>query len=30
MHVGMWGLAAVVIVIVSWLMFRYLAPGNRK
>jgi protein-S-isoprenylcysteine O-methyltransferase Ste14 len=30
MHVGTWGLAAVVIVIASWLMYRYLAPDNWK
>lgn len=30
MHVGMWGLAAIVIVIVSWLLYRYLAPANWK
>ena len=30
MHVGTWGLAAVVIVIASWLMYRYLAPANWK
>ncbi|MDW7710606.1 MAG: isoprenylcysteine carboxylmethyltransferase family protein [Deferrisomatales bacterium] len=30
MHVGMWGLAAIVIVIVSWLMYRYLAPQSWK
>ena len=30
MHVGMWGLAAIVIVIASWLMYRYLAPDNWK
>lgn len=30
MHVGTWGLAAVVIVIVSWIMYRYLAPDNWK
>jgi protein-S-isoprenylcysteine O-methyltransferase Ste14 len=30
MHVGMWGLAAIVIVIVSWLLYRYLAPDNWK
>jgi len=26
MHVGMWGLAAIVIVAVSWAMYRYMAP----
>ena len=30
MHVGMWGLAAIVTVVVSWLMYRYLAPDNWK
>lgn len=30
MHVGMWGLAAIVIVVVSWLLYRYLAPDNWK
>lgn len=30
MHVGMWGLAAIVIVIVSWLLYRYLAPQSWK
>ncbi|MFH7325791.1 methyltransferase family protein [Desulfurivibrio sp. C05AmB] len=30
MHVGMWGLAVIVIVAVSWLMYRYLAPDNWK
>lgn len=30
MHVGMWGLAAIVVVVVSWLMYRYLAPGSWK
>ncbi len=30
MHVGMWGLAAIVIVVASWLMYRYLAPDNWK
>jgi len=30
MHVGMWGLAAIVTVIASWLMYRYLAPDNWK
>ncbi len=30
MHVGVWGLAAVVVVIVSWLMYRYLAPASWK
>jgi methanethiol S-methyltransferase len=30
MHVGMWGLAVIVIVIVSWLMYRYLAPDDWK
>ena len=30
MHVGMWGLAVIVIVVVSWLLYRYLAPDNWK
>lgn len=30
MHVGMWGLAAIVIVVVSWLLYRYLAPQSWK
>lgn len=30
MHVEMWGLAAIVIVIASWLMYRYLAPDGWK
>lgn len=30
MHVGMWGLAVIVIVILSWLLYRYLAPDNWK
>lgn len=30
MHVGMWGLAAIVILIVSWLLYRYLAPQSWK
>lgn len=30
MHVGMWGLAAIVIVAVSWVMYRYLAPATWK
>jgi hypothetical protein len=30
MHVGMWGLAAIVIVIASWLMYRYLALDSWK
>lgn len=30
MHVGMWGLAVIVIVIASWLLYRYLAPQNWK
>lgn len=30
MHVGTWGLAAIVIVIVSWLLYRYLAPQSWK
>lgn len=30
MHVGVWGLAAIVIVIASWLMYRYLAPQSWK
>ncbi|MDD2320126.1 MAG: isoprenylcysteine carboxylmethyltransferase family protein [Geobacteraceae bacterium] len=30
MHLGMWGLAAIAIVIVSWLLYRYLAPHTWK
>jgi methanethiol S-methyltransferase len=30
MHVGMWGLAVIVIVIASWLFYRYLTPQSRK
>jgi protein-S-isoprenylcysteine O-methyltransferase Ste14 len=30
MHVGTWGLAAIVVVVVSWLMYRYVAPANWK
>ena len=30
MHVGFWGMAVIVIVIVSWLMYRYLAPQSWK
>lgn len=30
MHVGMWGMAVIVIVIASWLMYRYLAPDDWK
>lgn len=30
MHVGMWGLAAIVIVVVSWLLYKYLAPDSWK
>ena len=30
MHVGMWGLAVIVIVIASWLLYRYLAPQSWK
>ena len=30
MHVGMWGLAVIVIVVVSWIMYRYLAPQSWK
>lgn len=30
MHVGFWGMAAIVIVVISWLMYRYLAPANWK
>lgn len=30
MHVGVWGLAVIVVVIVSWLMYRYLAPKSWK
>ena len=27
-HAGMWGLAIIMIVLVSWFLYRYLAPGN--
>lgn len=30
MHVGTWGLAVIVIVMVSWMLYRYLAPQNWK
>ena len=30
MHVGMWGIAAIVAALVSWLMYRYLAPASWK
>ena len=30
MHVGLWGVGAVMIAIVSWLAFRYLAPSSWK
>lgn len=30
MHVGMWGAALIVIVVVSWLLYRYLAPAGWK
>ncbi len=30
MHVGTWGLAIIVTVFVSWLMYRYLAPASWK
>ncbi len=30
MHVGTWGMAAIVIVIVSWVMYRYFAPAGWK
>lgn len=30
MHAGLWGVAAIVIVITSWLMYRYLAPHGWK
>jgi len=30
MHVGMWGVAVIVIVIASWLLYRYLAPQGWK
>jgi len=30
MHVGTWGIAAIVIVMISWLMYRYLAPQSWK
>jgi len=28
MHVGMWGIAAVVIVVISWVIYKYLAPES--
>lgn len=30
MHVGMWGLAVIVTTVVSWLLYRYLAPQSWK
>ncbi len=30
MHVGTWGLAVIVIVVVSWVMYRYLVPKSWK
>ncbi len=30
MHVGLWGMAAIAIVIASWLMYQYMAPDNWK
>ena len=30
MHIGMWGLAVIVMVIVSWLLYRYVAPETWK
>lgn len=30
MHVGMWGLAVLVTLVVSWLLYRYLAPEGWK
>lgn len=30
MHIGMWGLALIVTVVVSWLLYRYLAPRSWK
>jgi len=30
MHIGMWGIAAIMAVIVAWLLYRYLAPDNWK
>ena len=30
MHVGMWGLAVIVIVVASWFLYRYLAPQSWK
>ncbi len=30
MHVGMWGVAVIVVVVVSWLLYRYLAPDSWK
>lgn len=30
MHAGLWGTAAIVVVVVSWMMYRYLAPKGWK
>lgn len=30
MHVGMWGIAIVMIAVASWLFYRYLAPASWK
>lgn len=30
MHVGFWGMAAIMIVAISWVMYRYLAPTTWK
>lgn len=30
MHIGMWGMAGIVILLASWLMYRYLAPDSWK
>ncbi|HSR54135.1 MAG TPA: isoprenylcysteine carboxylmethyltransferase family protein [Acidobacteriota bacterium] len=30
MHVGFWGMALIVVVVVSWIMYRYLAPEGWK
>ncbi len=30
MHVGFWGVAFIVVIIVSWVMYRYLAPESWK
>lgn len=27
-HTGVWGIAAIMIVVASWFFYRYLAPKN--